>query len=315
MSVKLSVLALGIGIAIAIAGMRASAAEPGSLDELIIEYLASRDASVQVAPDHQLARRYAIDLTGVVPSSADVVATAGMSPTEMFDHFANKGPLAHTDGERPYVWINLLLDADHFLFSNSTQFSQIAHIRAFRDQLRRVYDEGWSYQEFARWALRSQLFLSRFPSAADRANAAFFLYLGRDSFSSEVPVGNLWNGFALRDDNIPASAAETDPDYHVYDYDPTRCDRGDVVCTASLWSNAGSTPDEAIEWLVTSPLFAEATVDRYWQRYLGAPLPGVDFPDLRRVLVQGFVASDYDVRWLIRELCTSAAYNQEMMFR
>ena len=52
-----------------------------------------------------------------------------------------------------------------------------------------------------------------------------------------------------------------------------------------------------------------------WHRYVGAPLPGVDFPDMRRVLVQGFVASDYDVNWLIRELTTSAAYTQEMMFR
>ena len=49
---------------------------------------------------------------------------------------AGKGPMAHTGGEPAYVWINLLKDADRFLFSNSSQFSQVAHVREFRDQLR-----------------------------------------------------------------------------------------------------------------------------------------------------------------------------------
>jgi hypothetical protein len=287
--------------------------EPDTLNGLITDYLEGRGAVVQLAPHHQLARRYAIDLTGVVPSAADLSATQGMSPGQMFDHFSAKGPMAHTGGERAYVWINLLKDADHFLFSNSAQFSQVSHISEMRDQLRRVYQEGWSYQDFARWALESQLFLSRFPSAADRANAAFFLFLGRDSLAPEVQLGNMWNGYALIDPNIPMSDAEIDPLYHVSDYDQSRCDQ--LVCEATLWSQVGATPDDAIELIVGSPVFAEATVDRYWQRFMGTPLPGVEFPDVRRVLVQGLVASDYDINWLVREITTSAAYAQEMMYR
>ena len=139
--------------------------EPQTLDSIITSYLEGRDAKVQIAPSYQLARRYAIDLTGVVPTQGDLGATANMSPTEMFDYFAAKAPMAHTNGQPPYVWINVLKDADHFLFSNSNQFSQVAHIEEMRDQLRRVYGEGWSYQELTRWALESQMFLNRFPSA------------------------------------------------------------------------------------------------------------------------------------------------------
>lgn len=285
------------------------------LDDLIRSYLASRDASVQLAPPGQLARRYSVDLTGVVPDAVDLEATNAMAPDAMFDYFADRGPMDHTAGERPYVWFNLLRDADHFLFSNSSQFSQVAHIREFRAQLARVYAEGWSYQEFARWALESQLFLNRFPSAADRANAAFFLFLGRDSFASEVQAGQMWDGYRLLAPDIQPGNAETNPDYHVHVYDPARCNSGETLCAAELWSVTGDTPAVVIEQLVTSSMFAEATVDHYWQRFMGARLPGVDFPELRATLVRGFVASSYDVNWLVRELTTSAAYTQEMMFR
>lgn len=292
-----------------------TAAQDLPLDELLRGYLAERGAEVRLAPPGQLARRYAIDLTGVIPTLADLDACAAMTPPQMFDHFRTRGPLPHTGEEDAFVWVSLLHDADHFLFSNSPQFSQVAHVRELRDQLRRVYADGYSYRELARWMLTSQAFLSRFPSPADRANAVFFLFLGRDSLASEVQVGNMWNGFTLRRPDLSAAQAETDPDYHVYDYDEAVCREGRVLCAAELWGRSGSTPEEAIELLVGSPLFVEATVDRYWERYIGRPLPGVDFPDVRRHLVRGFVDSGYDVRWLVREITTSIAYTQEMMFR
>lgn len=285
-----------------------------TVDQLIRSYLAERGAEVQLAPSAQLVRRAALDFTGVIPEAADVEALDGAEPGAIIDAYMSRGPMPHTGGEPAYVWINLLADADHFLFSNSDQFSQRAHIIEFRDQLRRVYAEGWSYQEFARWALQSQMFLNRFPSGADRANAAFFLFLGRDSFASEVPVGMAWNGWTLRNPDIPASQSETNLDYHVYDYRPERC--GDeVLCQATLWSSSVNTPDQVIDAIVTSSLFAEATVDRYWHRLIGQPLPGIDFPDIRRALVVGLIAADYDINWLLREIATSAAYTQEMMFR
>jgi len=314
MRLKNNVLA-GLIVALAATSVALAEAEDTALDQLVRDYLSERGAEVAIAPPEQLARRYAIDLTGVVPAPSDIQATAAMAPGEMFDYFAVKGPMPHTDSEAAYVWSNLFKDADHFLFSNSSQFSQRGHVTELRDQLRRVYSEGWSYKEFATWALESQMFLNRFPSGADRANAAFFLFLGRDSFSSEVPVGDMWNGYYLRDDNIEASQAEVDPDYHVYDFDASRCTSGEAVCDSSLWNVPGSTPGVAIGLMVDSPMFAEATVDRYWARYVGSRLPGVEFPDIRRVLAQGFVASNYDVNWLIREITTSAVYTQEMMFR
>jgi len=296
-------------------GATAGAQPEQSLDGLVRSYMAERGAEPQLAPDHQLCRRYAIDFTGVIPSSTDLVACEGATATEMYLHFVGKAPMPHTGGERPYVWINLLKDSDHFLFSNSTQFSQVGHIREFRDRLRTVYADGGSYAEFTSWALDSQMFLNRFPSGADRANASFFLFLGRDSLSNEVPAGNMWNGWALRDDDIPASQAETDPDYHVYDYDASRCSSGRALCSATLWGVEGDSPAEIIGLMVGSTLFVEATVDRYWERFLGQPLPGVDYPEIRAVLVRGFIDSGYDVNWLIREITTSPVYTQEMMYR
>ena len=48
---------------------------------------------------------------------------------------------------------------------------------------------------------------------------------------------------------------------------------------------------------------------------MGYPLPGVEFPQVRRVLAEGLIASDFDINWLLHELMTSPAYTQEMMFR
>jgi hypothetical protein len=288
-----------------------TASADGELDLLIREYLTARGTDVLLAPNAQLARRYAVDFTGVLPTPADMQAVKGMDAGEMFDHFTAKGAMGHTNGEAAYVWSNLLKDADHFLFSNSTQFSQIAHILEYKTQLRRVYAEGLSYKEFVTWALESQMFLNRFPSGADRANASFFLFLGRDSLSNEVPYGNMWNGYRLVDQN----AQPGDANYHVYIYDETVCSSGQMMCEAELWGERGSTPAEAIDIVLSSHMFAEATVDHYWTRLMGAPLPGNDFPEIRSVLVDGFVAQNYDVNWLIREIATSVAYTQEMMFR
>ncbi len=308
-------MALSVAALALASSSQGAAEEDATLAEVIRDHMAERGATVQLAPTPQLARRYAVDLTGVVPTPEDVSACEGKTPEEMFDYFRAKAPMAHTRGDAPYVWANLIRDADHFLFSNSTQFAQVRHIRELEGQLRRVYAEGWSYAEFTRWALESQYFLARFPSGADRANAAFFLFLGRDSLASEVAVGRRWNGWVLREPLLPASAAEDDPDYHEHDYDPSVCGTPGVLCEAELWGVGGSTPAEAIDQMVSSTLFAEAVVDRYWERYVGSPLPGVDFPIIRRILVQGLRDHGYDVNWLVREIATSPAYTQEMMFR
>jgi len=306
---------LFVVLSIVLAGSIASAAGiNGALGELITGFLSDRGSSVQRAPQSQLARRMSIDFTSVVPSLNNIEATNAMSSEELFDYFAGAESMPHTNGLPAYAWVALLRDADDFLFSNSVQFSQVSHIQEFQSQLARLYIEDWSYQEFARWALTSQMFLNRFPSGADRANAAFFLFLGRDSFTSEVPVGNMWNGYVLRNPNLDASDAETSSDYHVYDYAPSRCGT-EVVCEAELWSQVGSSPQDAIDLIVASPLFAEAAVDRYWQRLIGTPLPGVNFPIIRTTLANNFVANNYSVNWLIREIATSPAYTQEMMFR
>ena len=93
-------------------------AHAGELDDLIRGYLQARGTDIQLAPWSQIARRYALDLTATLPSLEDLAACEGLTPEQMYDYFASKEPMPHTAGDAPYVWSNLLKDADHFLFSN-----------------------------------------------------------------------------------------------------------------------------------------------------------------------------------------------------
>lgn len=74
------------------------------------------------------------------------------------------------------------------------------------------------------------------------------------------------------------------------------------------------------EWVVSSdnPYFAKAAVNRVWAQFLGRGIvhPIDDFnsqneashPALLKALTEGFVANKYDLKWLIREIVNSDAY-------
>ena len=85
--------------------------------------------------------------------------------------------------------------------------------------------------------------------------------------------------------------------------------------------DAGDDPREAlVDWMTDqgSPLLASAVVNRYWAHFFGRGLvePVDDLratnpasnPDLMRALADDLIAHDYDLKHLIRTICTSRLY-------
>ena len=85
----------------------------------------------------------------------------------------------------------------------------------------------------------------------------------------------------------------------------------------------GKSPREALAAWITAPenkLFARAAVNRVWARFFGTGLvePVDDFhdenlpshPELLDLLAQSFVASGFDLRYLMRAICNSQTYQR-----
>lgn len=80
--------------------------------------------------------------------------------------------------------------------------------------------------------------------------------------------------------------------------------------------------DHFADWLVAkdNPYFAKATVNRFWFLMFGRglvnPLEGFDVknppanPELLALIAKEFAASDYDVKYLLRSICLSEAYQR-----
>lgn len=81
-----------------------------------------------------------------------------------------------------------------------------------------------------------------------------------------------------------------------------------------------SRKDKLAEWIVSpdNPYFARAAVNRFWSQYMGRGLvhPVDDMsesnppshPELLDLLAREFVAHKFDVKWLVREIVNSRAY-------
>src|SRR6185369_227438 len=78
--------------------------------------------------------------------------------------------------------------------------------------------------------------------------------------------------------------------------------------------------DKLVDWMVQkdNPFFAEALANRYWKHFLGRGLvdPEDDLratnppsnPELLDALAQSFADSNYDLKKLVRTICTSQVY-------
>src|SRR5439155_13293749 len=78
--------------------------------------------------------------------------------------------------------------------------------------------------------------------------------------------------------------------------------------------------EKLVDWMADpqNPFFARALVNRYWSHFFGRGLvePMDDFrstnppsnPELLEALAESFVASGYDLKSLVRTICTSRVY-------
>ncbi|MBX9679385.1 MAG: DUF1549 and DUF1553 domain-containing protein [Gemmataceae bacterium] len=94
----------------------------------------------------------------------------------------------------------------------------------------------------------------------------------------------------------------------------------DLKTVKEIPKPAFSRKEKFVEWLVKpeNPFFARAAVNRLWAQYMGRGLvhPVDDLseknepshPELFTTMTKEFVARKFDVRWLIREIVNSQAY-------
>lgn len=94
----------------------------------------------------------------------------------------------------------------------------------------------------------------------------------------------------------------------------------DLKTVKEIPKPAFSRKEKFVEWLVKpeNPFFARAAVNRLWAQYMGRGLvhPVEDLsdknepshPELFTAMTKEFVARKFDVRWLIREIVNSQAY-------
>lgn len=83
-----------------------------------------------------------------------------------------------------------------------------------------------------------------------------------------------------------------------------------------------SRKDALADWIVAreNPFFARAAANRFWSQFMGrgivhpvddmSPSNKPTHPKLLEAMTQQFVAHDFDVKWLIREIVSSRAYQR-----
>lgn len=159
-----------VGACVDVAGFHCSNAVDGPL----LPILAEEGVTPSLADDAELCRRYALDLTGVVPSFADYQAHCqGRQPGEMVDYFMSL-PAYVANGQRSW--------ADAFLYDNErTWYRYIADLDA---RVGDLYRGALDYPDFAAVAIAHPAFVGRF-GGENVVSFAYQSFLGRDALPEE----------------------------------------------------------------------------------------------------------------------------------
>lgn len=191
-----------------------------AVDRIVVPLIQASGRSVTVEAPEALCRRLALDLTGVVPTAAEISARCiGHTPAEMVDYFMGKPlpPPYLPRGEAAYVYTSRRAWAD--LFGYRTIDSDLttafyADVLELDALVKQLYEGTLSYDRFATEALIAPAFLRRFgllnTAVSDTpsiAAAAVHLFLGREALPSDAAdLGNLWRPFMLQ--SVAASFAK-----------------------------------------------------------------------------------------------------------
>ena len=274
---------------------------PGNVvDQIVVPMLNANGLTVRPAPSAELVRRMALDLVGRVPTMEEYTLLDGKTPIEVADYFM-------VTRKDEFVKMGQRFFSDIFLYNNSAQFSQIKHITEFNAEAGKVWSGDLSWKSFSSWAMKSPMWLSRYPSADNRGEQAFAYFLGRDAFGFERAFGLMWNEYVPAPDSDKLMVNnQPNPRYHEFDLDRARgCAGGG--CTVTILGQEGSSVDDALRIIQSSELFDEGIAQTIWKRYLGAPI-AIEAPELRIKLMAFVRANDHSVPKLVREIVTSSAY-------
>ena len=324
------------------------------LDRLVEENL--RALNLPPSPpctDAEFARRSSLDLCGILPEPAAVVAL------EQDD-----------DPEKRAKWVDRLLErpeyADYFalkwsaILKNRQGFfgeGARAATTSFHAWIRQAIAENMPYDEFAASLLaargdpsyepaaswyRPQAFNVSEPSAEGLAEDAAQLFLGQriacakchhhpfERWGQEDYYG--FASFFARVGLKPGSDPFAPRVFNQAEGLATHPGSGESYPPKALGGPAfpdlgprDDPRDRLVEWLrrPENPFFARAVVNRYWKHFFGRGLvePEDDLrasnpatnPELLDMLAADFVASGYDLKALARRLATSRAYGRSSL--
>jgi uncharacterized protein DUF1549 len=320
-----------------------------AVDGALLPILAKDGVSPALASDAELCRRYATDITGVVPSFAEYKQhCSGKSPGEMVDYFM---------ALPAYVRENQRRWADAFLYDNHhTWYRYIADLDA---RVGDLYRGALSYPDFVAVAVAHPAFVAKFLGE-NVVSSAYQSFLGRDALPEErqdmLALYRMWRWRPASDANLgyPLYGACADAskcgdgqsctngicsgrsNYMEGYIDPASCagPLGAVECASTMTGASVELPEgeplsldmlTPAEWetlrtpgrvIAKMPGFWETACNAVLKKYTGWWMAAYDVPaaevaDVRSSLSAFFRASGGDVRKLEREVLTSGLYTMQ----
>lgn len=306
-----------------------ASSEVDELDEAI--RAAWRRAGVQpveVVSDHEFLRRVTIDLVGRTPTLDEVNAFSG-------DRVALVDRLLASDDYARH-WGDVYLD----VFLPRSLQAEPRFTNAPRVYLQAVFSEGRSYERMAFELLTAAgpihndgaaAFLAGSSRPEEMALATAEVLLGMPEYECAQCHDHPFDA-QFKQADFQALAAHfartqvrsyqgpTGPSTELFDRDAGEYvvgkngDKPNAVAPAVLGQptdvREGESRRQALARAVLrSPKFAVTAVRRTWAQLFGAP-PGLALENVVRRATDEFVAHDHDLRWLMRRLVLSTAYQR-----
>lgn len=274
-------------------------------------------------------RRVFADMIGRFPTRQEVEdVCAGRSWGEVVNDLMSRDA---------FVEHNQRLWADRLLYNNEA----VSVVRIFdADELvGKLYRGEVPYDQFAAVISAHPVLTRRYSTPGDRAEALFWLLMGRPPLGSErsdlARLYNLWHNGYYDDPNLGERLPDAYIEYDCVDDDGNVNPETKGECTSVLWGyhelilepDLRAEGDENIMWsgliraneweklqmpgriLSQQREFWEKAVDDVLEQYLGYDL-GRQVPTVRDELVDYMLDNNADIRSLHYAVATSAAYLQ-----
>ncbi len=274
-------------------------------------------------------RRLFADMIGRFPTEKEVEDTCkGRSWGDVVNDLMSRDK---------FVELNQRFWADRLLYNN--QAVSVVRIFDADDLVGKLYRGEIPYDEFAAVISAHPVLTRRYSTPGDRAEALFWLLMGRPPLGSErsdlARLYKLWHNGYYDDPSLGARLPDAYIEYNCVDDNGNIDPQTKGECTSILWGyhelilqpDLRAEGDDHIMWsgllrakewqklelpgriLSHQREFWEKVVDDVIEQYLGYDL-GRRVPQVRRELVDYMLQNNADIRSLHYAVATSAAYLQ-----